>query len=88
VRVYVYVDGFNLYYRALRGTPHKWLNPLALAESVLDPTDQIDCIRYFTARVQAARDISKSAQDPSGHQISFWAISAQDQSQTARRQSQ
>jgi hypothetical protein len=53
VRVYVYVDGFNLYYRALRGTPHKWLNPLALAESVLDPTDQIDCIRYFTARVSS-----------------------------------
>lgn len=51
MRVRVYVDGFNLYYRALRGTPYKWLNPLALAREVLDPCDTIDRIRYFTARV-------------------------------------
>jgi hypothetical protein len=25
-RTIVYIDGFNLYYRALRGTPHKWLD--------------------------------------------------------------
>ena len=53
MRVNVYVDGFNLYYRAVRRTPHKWLNLLHLAQSILDPTDQIDCIRYFTARVSS-----------------------------------
>ena len=26
LRTYVYVDGFNLYYRAVRGTPYKWLD--------------------------------------------------------------
>lgn len=55
MRVRVYVDGFNLYYRALkRLSPDcKWLNPLALARSLLDPEDTIDRVRYFTARVSA-----------------------------------
>ncbi len=51
MRVRVYVDGFNLYYRALKGTTHKWLNPLELARLVINPTDTIDLLRYFTARV-------------------------------------
>ena len=55
MRVRVYVDGFNLYYRALKSlNPDcKWLNPLALARSLLDPEDSIDRVRYFTARVSA-----------------------------------
>ncbi len=51
MRAYVYVDGFNLYYRALRGTTYKWLNIRALAESLLSPEDDVQIIRYFTARV-------------------------------------
>lgn len=51
MRVRVYVDGFNLYYRALRKSPYRWLNLLSLAKEVLDPTDTIDRLRYFTARV-------------------------------------
>jgi hypothetical protein len=51
MRVRVYVDGFNLYYRALRTSPYKWLNLLTLAQGLLDPADTIDCLRYFTARV-------------------------------------
>ncbi len=53
MRVCVYVDGFNLYYRALKRTPYKWLNLLDLAQSFLDPADRIDHIRYFTARVSS-----------------------------------
>jgi hypothetical protein len=53
MRVYVYVDGFNLYYRALRKTPHKWLNLLALSQQLLDPDDSVEAIRYFTARVSS-----------------------------------
>lgn len=53
MRVRVYVDGFNLYYRALRGTDLKWLNPLRFAQSLLDPGDTIDRVRYFTARVSS-----------------------------------
>ena len=31
----VYIDAFNLYYRALRGTPHRWLDLRALALGLL-----------------------------------------------------
>ena len=53
MRVYVYVDGFNLYYRALRGTPHRWLNLETMARRLLRPGDTVEQIRYFTARVKA-----------------------------------
>ena len=53
MRVYVYVDGFNLYYRALKGTPHKWLNLDLLAKRLVRPGDTIEMVRYFTARVKA-----------------------------------
>ncbi|MGH7655720.1 MAG: hypothetical protein ACREN6_13760 [Gemmatimonadaceae bacterium] len=46
----VYVDGFNLYYRALRGTPFRWLDLAALCRLML-PSLHIDRIHYFTARV-------------------------------------
>ena len=45
----VYIDGFNLYYRALRRSPqYKWLD-LAKLSQVLLPGHQINRIRYFTA---------------------------------------
>jgi hypothetical protein len=46
----VYIDGFNLYYGCLKGTPYKWLDPAALTRRLL-PADEIKRIRYFTARV-------------------------------------
>jgi hypothetical protein len=54
MRVNVYVDGFNLYY-GLRGTPYKWLNPLALTRRLL-PEHTINHIHYFTARITAPPD--------------------------------
>jgi len=48
----VYVDGFNLFYGALKGTPHKWLDLDALCRRLL-PSDDVQRIRYFTARVSA-----------------------------------
>ncbi|MDV2989069.1 MAG: NYN domain-containing protein [Dehalogenimonas sp.] len=47
----VYIDGFNLYYGALKYSPFKWLN-LAMLCSNLFPNDTINQIRYFTARVK------------------------------------
>ena len=49
----MYVDGFNLYYGALRGSPHRWLDLTALARRLLRPDDTVTRIRYFTARVAA-----------------------------------
>ena len=48
----IYIDGLNLYYGALRGTTHKWLDLEKLAKTLL-PDDEIKIIRYFTARITA-----------------------------------
>jgi len=48
----VYVDGFNLYYGALRKTPHRWLDIDKLCTLLL-PKNQIVQIKYFTALVSA-----------------------------------
>lgn len=52
MRTHVYIDGFNLYYGLLRGTPWKWLNLEVLFDALL-PRNEVVRIRYFTARVQA-----------------------------------
>jgi hypothetical protein len=49
---YVYIDGFNLYYGALKRTPYKWLDVSRLREVML-PNDHVASIQYFTARVSA-----------------------------------
>ncbi len=46
----VYVDGFNLYYGALKDTPLRWLNPLALASQVFPAFACVAC-KYFSAQV-------------------------------------
>ena len=51
-RVNVYIDGFNLYYGAVKGSPFKWLDLLALCHRML-PNDVIQSIEYFTAIVSA-----------------------------------
>lgn len=57
LRTYVYVDGFNVYYRAIRNTPHKWLNLVRLCRQTLNPENTIERLRYFTADVSGRRDI-------------------------------
>ena len=47
-----YIDALNLYYRALRGTPYKWLDLRVLAETLF-PGDEIQRICYFTALFDA-----------------------------------
>ena len=46
----IYVDGFNLYYGAVKGTPYRWLDIAALCRLLL-PRDQIHQIKYFTALI-------------------------------------
>jgi len=57
----VYIDGFNLYYGALRRSPHKWLDLEALCRRLL-PKDDIRRIRYFTARITARPGDPQQAQ--------------------------
>ncbi|MDE0154159.1 MAG: hypothetical protein OXS28_00900 [Gammaproteobacteria bacterium] len=42
MRTRVYVDSFNLYYAALKGTQFKWLNRVELARQVLPAGHTID----------------------------------------------
>lgn len=47
-RSIVYIDGFNMYYGLVRGTPYKWLN-LQRYFTLLRPDDALQQIHYFTA---------------------------------------
>ncbi len=48
----VYIDGFNFYYGAVKGTSHKWLDFHMLSRKLF-PKNEIHRIRYFTALVDA-----------------------------------
>lgn len=50
MKTIIYVDGFNLYYGALKGTPYKWLDLLKLSHFLL-PKNEIVGVKYFTARI-------------------------------------
>lgn len=51
-RTNVYIDGFNLYFGAVKSTPYKWLNLVRMSELLL-PNFDIREVKYFTARVVA-----------------------------------
>lgn len=51
VRTTVYVDGYNFYYSCCKETPHKWVNPKAVAELLL-PGHKITKVYFFTAAVK------------------------------------
>jgi hypothetical protein len=57
----VYIDGFNLYYGALRGSTYTWLDLEALSHRLL-PKDTINKARYFTARIAARPGDPQQAQ--------------------------
>ena len=48
----IYIDGFNLYYGAVKDTPYRWLDVRRMCELLL-PEYSIETIKYFTARVSA-----------------------------------
>ncbi|HTZ64649.1 MAG TPA: NYN domain-containing protein [Solirubrobacteraceae bacterium] len=72
----VYVDGFNLYYSALRRRfpDCKWLDVRRLAE-MLFPQDEIRHVVYFSARVIARSD---DPQEATRQQMYFRALAARD----------
>ncbi|MCY4450416.1 MAG: NYN domain-containing protein [Immundisolibacterales bacterium] len=56
MRTHVYVDGFNLYYGALKGTSWKWLDLPTLFAAILQAHHDIAKVKYFTARVSSMPD--------------------------------
>jgi len=56
VRTAFFVDGYNLYYGVLHGSPYKWLDLPSLLDSILsiqDPASARYSVDYFTAPVIA-----------------------------------
>jgi hypothetical protein len=53
MRTHIYIDGFNFYYGAVKGTPFKWLDFKVLFSLILKPKHLISRIKYFTAVVSA-----------------------------------
>ncbi len=60
MKTIVYVDGFNLYYGAVKDNSLKWLNIHRMCELHL-PKDQIVGVKYFTAKIISRPD------DPQKH---------------------
>lgn len=60
MKTFVYVDGFNFYYGAVKNTPYKWVNLDQLCRLIL-PKNTIERIKYFTAHV------TPRPQDPNQH---------------------
>lgn len=56
IKTSIYVDGFNLYYGALKGSPYKWLDVVAVSKRLLPAHAQVAKVKYFTARVSGAAD--------------------------------
>ena len=52
MKAIAYIDGFNLYYGALKGTQNKWLDVQTLSERIAPKGYQLDLVRYFTAKVK------------------------------------
>jgi hypothetical protein len=57
-RTIVYIDGFNLYYRALKGTSHKWLDIEAMSRAALPQNCAIERVNYYTAHISGRVDPS------------------------------
>lgn len=52
LRTIVYIDGYNLYYGAIRHTPYKWLDLYALfKDHLLLPNTKLLEVRYYTAPI-------------------------------------
>lgn len=62
LRTVVYVDGFNLYYGCLKGTPNRWLDVRAMCRRLLRDDSEIVAIKYFTARVRSRPGNPQQAQ--------------------------
>lgn len=58
MKAFAYIDGFNLYYRAVKNTPYKWLNLRRMCE-LLVPEYTLERLKYFTANVSGKYDADK-----------------------------
>lgn len=56
-KTYVYIDGFNLYYRLLKKAPqYRWLDIAKLSRTVLREENSVERVNFYTAAVSAKID--------------------------------
>lgn len=67
MKINIYIDGFNLYYGAVKNTPYKWLDVGKMCK-LLFPHDTVNKIKYFSARVSAR----PSDPDQPIRQATYW----------------
>lgn len=53
MKVNVYIDGLNLFYGMLKGTPYKWLDLEKFTSALVASDIEVVAIKYFTARIKA-----------------------------------
>ena len=56
IKAWVYIDGLNLYYGAVKDTPYRWLDIVKLSKSLLPAGHSVARVKYFTARVSGVAD--------------------------------
>lgn len=56
----VYIDGFNLYHGAIKGTSHKWLD-LQKYFRLLRPDENVVQVNYFTAMMHGPQGVRQAA---------------------------
>ena len=67
-RAHIYIDGFNLYYGAVRETSYKWHDVVALGKHFLKGCN-VQKTKYFTAKVSEMGDPDR----PTRQQV-FWCV--------------
>lgn len=55
-RVAFYIDGFNLFHGALKGTEYRWLDLEAFCQHFVRPRQELVVVKYFTALVRNRPD--------------------------------
>jgi len=70
MKLRIYIDGYNLYYGALKRTPYKWLDPIPLVRQVIKESAPPELLasanaaivtKYFTSPVEPKVSFSQSA---------------------------
>ena len=54
MKVNVYIDGFNLFYGMLKGSPNKWLDLESFADHLVANDVEVESVKYFTAPIKAS----------------------------------
>lgn len=82
MRVSVYIDGFNLYYGALRDRPGRWLDVYEFSKKLLPKETYDPIVKYFTAPLVGRKGKIDDEHKRSRQQVYLRALGTIPQIQT------